>query len=256
MPELPTWLAAGLWGVLSSSGLVVGALVATFGGLSHRTIALVTAFGSGVLIALLSLELLAGAVEQGGLGPAVLGVLGGAALFCGVNWWLSQRGAHDRKRCGECVQQPSEEDMPGSGWAIAAGAVIDGLPEALVLGLSVAAGQSPGVALVAGFFLGNVPEGLASTSGLQQAKRPARYVFFLWAGVVVAAGATAVVGQALAGALSGGGVAAVTAVSTGGLLAMLVETMIPEAFAEAPHFVGLVTAAGFLAAVALIHLGG
>lgn len=229
MPELPTWLAAGFWGVLSASGLVVGALAATFGGLSHRAIALVTAFGSGVLIALLSLELLAGAVEQGGLGPAVLGVLGGATLFCGVNWWLSQRGAHDRKRCGGCVQQPSEEDMPGGGWAIAAGTVIDGIPEALVLGLSVAAGQSPGLALVAGFFLGNVPEGLASTSGLRQAKRPMRYVVLLWASVVAMAGAAAVGGQALAGVLPESGVAAVTAVSSGGLLAMLVETMIPEA---------------------------
>ncbi|MEO5882487.1 MAG: ZIP family zinc transporter [Caldimonas sp.] len=255
MPELPTWLAAGLWGILSASGLVVGALAATFGRLSHQTIALMTAFGSGVLVAVLSLELMAGAVERGGLGPAVGGVLGGAALFCGVNWWLSQRGARNRTRCGDCVQQPSEADMPGSGLAIAAGAVIDGIPEALVLGLSVASGQSPSIALVAGFFLGNVPEGLASTSGLQQAKRPARYVYLLWASVIALAGAAAVAGQALAGALSSGAAAVVTAVSSGGLLAMLVETMIPEAFAEAPHFVGLVTAAGFLAAVALIHLG-
>ena len=74
--------------------------------------------------------------------------------------------------------------------------------------------------------------------------------------MVALAGATAVAGHALAGALSSGAVAVVTAVSSGGLLAMLVETMIPEAFAEAPHFVGLVTAAGFLAAVALIHFGG
>ena len=254
MPELPTWLATGLWGVLSASGLVVGALAATFGRFSHRTIALVTAFGSGVLVALLSLELLAGAVEKRGLGQAVGGVLGGAALFCGINWWLLQRGAHDRTRCGDCIQQPSEADMPGSGWPIAAGTVIDGIPEALVLGLSVAAGQSPGVALVAGFFLCNIPEGLASTSGLRQAKRPARYVYLLRAGVVALAGAATVAGQMLAGTLSSGAVAVVTAVSSGGLLAMLVETMIPEAFAEAPHFVGLVTAVGFLAAVALIHL--
>ncbi len=189
MPELPTWIAAGFWGVPVGVGAGRRGARGHVGRFSHRTIALVTAFGSGVLVAVLSLELLAGAVKQGGLGPTVGGVLGGAALFCGVNWWLSQRGARDRTRCGDCVQQPSEADMPGSGLAIAAGTVIDGIPEALVLGLSVAAGHGPGVALVVGFFLGNVPEGLASTSGLQQAKRPARYVYLLWASVVALAGA-------------------------------------------------------------------
>lgn len=47
-----------------------------------------------------------------------------------------------------------------------------------------------------------------------------------------------------------------SSVSSGGLLARLVETTIPAVFADAPHFVGLLTAASFLAAVALIHLGG
>ncbi|WP_229425049.1 hypothetical protein [Massilia sp. Se16.2.3] len=50
--------------------------------------------------------------------------------------------------------------------------------------------------------------------------------------------------------------AATTAVAAGAILAMLVDTMIPEAFEEAHDFAGLITVAGFLAAFALSKLGG
>ncbi|KQY00801.1 hypothetical protein ASD28_10420 [Massilia sp. Root133] len=42
----------------------------------------------------------------------------------------------------------------------------------------------------------------------------------------------------------------------GAILAMLVDTMIPEAFEVAHDFAGLITVAGFLAAFALGKLGG
>jgi ZIP family zinc transporter len=51
-------------------------------------------------------------------------------------------------------------------------------------------------------------------------------------------------------------VAATTAVAAGAILAMLVDTMIPEAFEVAHDFAGLITVAGFLAAFALSRLGG
>lgn len=50
---------------------------------------------------------------------------------------------------------------------------------------------------------------------------------------------------------SPGVIAATTAVAAGAILAMVVDTMIPEAFAIAHDFAGLITVAGFLAAFAL-----
>ena len=50
-------------------------------------------------------------------------------------------------------------------------------------------------------------------------------------------------------------IAATTAVAAGAILAMLVDTMIPEAFEVAHDFAGLITVAGFLAAFALSKLG-
>ena len=45
-------------------------------------------------------------------------------------------------------------------------------------------------------------------------------------------------------------------IAAGGVLAMVVDTMIPEAFAETHDFAGLITVTGFLAAFALSKLGG
>jgi ZIP family zinc transporter len=51
-------------------------------------------------------------------------------------------------------------------------------------------------------------------------------------------------------------IAAVTAVAAGAILAMLADTMIPEAFATAHDFAGLITVAGFLAAFTLSRVAG
>jgi ZIP family zinc transporter len=51
-------------------------------------------------------------------------------------------------------------------------------------------------------------------------------------------------------------VAATMAVAAGAILAMLSDTMIPEAFESAHDFAGLITVAGFLAAFVLTKVGG
>ncbi len=73
--------------------------------------------------------------------------------FSGANWALSARGAKHRKRCGECVQQPTEGETQGSGTAIAVGSLLDGIPESLVIGLSFIGGKGAGLVVLVGFFL-------------------------------------------------------------------------------------------------------
>jgi ZIP family zinc transporter len=48
-------------------------------------------------------------------------------------------------------------------------------------------------------------------------------------------------------------IAAVTAVAAGAILAMIADTMIPEAFEDAHLAIGLVTVSGFLVSFALSH---
>jgi len=107
---------------------------------------------------------------------------------------------------------------------------------------------------VVAIFLSNLPEGLSSASGMKRAGRTAFYVFGVWLTIAVLSSAAAWAGYAIFGGLSASVVSAVTAVAAGAILAMLVATMIPEAFQEAHDFAGLITVAGFLTSFALSKL--
>jgi ZIP family zinc transporter len=61
----------------------------------------------------------------------------------------------------------------------------------------------------------------------------------------------ALIGYAIVGGLAPQWIAAVTAFAAGAILAMLADTMIPEAFEETHNFTGLITVIGFLAAFVL-----
>jgi hypothetical protein len=135
LSEIPGWLMASAWGGLVSLGLLFGALAGLYAPLKHRGITSVMAAGAGILIAAASLDLIVAAVRTSGPLHAGISLVFGAAAFSLANLWFARRAAKHRKRCGECVQQPTENGTPGSGLAIAVGTLMDALPEAAVLGL-------------------------------------------------------------------------------------------------------------------------
>ena len=250
--ELPGWLQAAGWGLLSASGLLIGAVGGYYTQLRHTAIARVMTFAAGVLLAVVAVDLVINARGAASLHWTVMGLLCGAAMFSSVNWLLSRRGAQHRKRCGECVEQPEERQQPGSGLAIAAGTFLDGVPEGVVLGLSVLHHGAPGLGTVTAFFLANIPEALSSSAGMRRAARPARYVFGVWIGIALMISlAAAVAGLVLRGtgpAVRG----TVEAFAAGTILALVSETMIPEAFYGSPQFNGLLLVVGFVVLLILL----
>lgn len=250
---MPGWAEAGLWGLVAGGALVLGALVAWRVRVPQAVVAGVMAFGAGVLISALAFELVVPAETQGGLGPTVAGFLAGALAYVAADAALARRGARHRKRSGG--HQPSEEQSAGSGAAIAVGALLDGIPESVVLGLSVVGGEGVGVGVLVAVFISNVPEGLSSAAGMRRAGRSARYVFGVWGAIAVASGVAAMLGAALLGGAPPVALAVITAVAAGAILAMVADTMIPEAFERTHALTGLMTALGFLAAFAVHDLG-
>jgi zinc transporter, ZIP family len=252
--ELPSWLQAAGWGLLSASGLLIGAVGGYYTWLQHTTIARVMTFAAGVLLAVVAVDLVIDARGATSLHWTVLGLLCGAAVFSSVNWLLSRRGAQHRKRCGECVEQPEEKQQPGSGLAIAAGTFLDGVPEGVVLGMSVLHQGAPGLGTVTAFFLANIPEALSSSAGMRRARRSGRYVFGLWIGITLmitlAAAVAALVLRGTGPQVRG----TVEAFAAGAILALVSETMIPEAFYGSPLFNGLLLVVGFVALLILLVL--
>ena len=253
-------LAAGFWGLVGGSALLLGAGIAWFTRLPRRLIAAVMAIGSGVLISAVAFDLMDEAYKQGGFVATASGFIGGALAYTGANVALARRGARHRKRSGNAphAQQPAADapESGGTGLAIAVGALLDGIPESVVIGVSLLGGGGVSAVTVAAVFLSNVPEGLSSAAGMKQAGRSAAYVFGVWGTIALVSGVAAMVGNvALAGAAPET-LAAVTAVAAGAILAMLVDTMIPEATEATHDYSGLIAVIGFLIAFVLTKSGG
>src|SRR3954470_24569452 len=193
--NVPVSLQALLWGLLAGGALVLGALVAWFMTVPQRLIAGVMAFGAGVLISALAFELMDEAYKRGGFDSTAVGFLGGAAIYTAANYMLALKGAKHRKRSGG--QQPSEDQDSGSGMAIAIGALLDGIPESMVIGLSMLKGGAVSAVAVIAIFISNIPEGLSSAAGMKKAGRGATYIFGVWTAIAIASGLAALAGYAL-----------------------------------------------------------
>ena len=245
--DVPLSIQALLWGLLSGSALVVGAALAYVPRVSPRMLASITAFGAGVLISALSFELIDEAHERGGLLPTALGFLAGAAVFTAANIWINRAGGHGRSRSGHHQMKVHE----GGGLAIAVGALLDGIPESIAIGVSLLAERQLAYVALIAVFLSNLPEGLASATGMRKAGRSTLYIFSVWGGIALACGISSMLGNLTLAHADPSIIAVVLAVAAGAILALIVDTMLPEAFAVTHEYSGFITVIGFLAAFAL-----
>ncbi|MGB9936992.1 MAG: ZIP family metal transporter [Methanobacterium sp.] len=246
------WILALLWGLVAGSALLIGALIAYYLKVSARIVAAIMAFGAGVLLSAISLELMEESFSLGGYNNMVFGFLIGAIIFTAINFYLSRKGARHRKRSGDQLKSCSEDS---NSLAIAAGSVIDGIPESIAIGLTIITGGAVSIATVVAIFISNIPEGLSSTAGLKKAGWNLKSIFSLWITITVISGIASLSGYAIFSQLPESVISFTLALAAGGILAMLIDTMIPEAFSETHDMAGLITVLGFIVSFILSKLG-
>jgi ZIP family zinc transporter len=241
---------AFLWGLFAASSLLIGALIATWRPPHRRALGLIMAFGAGVLLSAVAYELIDEAASIGGGRLALAGgVFAGAATFTLGDIAI---GRFQRRHRGSPM--PTSEE--GSGLSILLGALLDGVPETAVLGLTLLQSGGVGMAMLVAVFLSNLPEGIAATTTLVEGGWSKKSVLGIWAAVVLACGLSAALGYALLDGASPGLIAFVYAFSGGAVLTMLAISMIPEAYEHAGRAVGVLTVLGFILAYGIHVLEG
>ena len=230
------------WGTLAASSLVIGAIVALRFKISLRVIGLIMAFGAGVLISAVAFDLVEEAAEKSsGNGWVIAGLFAGCAVFFGGDWLIDRLGGSDRK-------DPDGDQESGSALAIVLGTVLDGIPESMVIGLTIFEGGAVGAAYLAAVFISNLPESISSTAGLLSGGWKKARILWMWIAIAVISGLASLAGYGLFQDSSPDTVAFVLAFAAGAIITMLADTMMPEAFEHGGKLAGVVTTLGFAVA--------
>ena len=233
-------LEPALWGGVAAFSLVLGAFLAFRFRPSTRTVGLVMGFGAGALISAIAYELLPD-VEAFAAWDILAFALGTVAFF-GADRAITRRGRASRT-----------EDSAGE--SIALGALLDGIPESMVLGMGLAAGGAVSVSFLAAVFVSNLPESLGASAAMHDAGHREGEVYRLWWLIVVVSAVSAAFGYGIVELVPATTGRLVQAFAAGAVLTMLSNSMIPEAHKEGGSEVGLLTALGFAMAALLTALG-
>jgi zinc transporter, ZIP family len=228
-------LAAGLWGLAAASTLVIGALIGLYVPIPRRWVAMAMGFGAGALISALAFDLTEDAFNSSNAAVVAPGLALGALTFYFGNRLISE----DRRGAGV------EPAATSNGLALALGALLDGIPESVVLGTTLLGGGMISIPFLVAVAISNLPEGLSAASDLRREGHSPGWIMRLWIVVALASGLAAALGYGVLGDMGPFWVPLIQSFAAGAILTMLVDTMIPEAYRDGGGLTGLVTVAGF-----------
>jgi ZIP family zinc transporter len=199
-----------------------------------RVVGALAGFGAGSLIAAVSRDLLPEAHELPLWQSSVWALIGAFAFILGEHY----------------VDKKFGSEGAAGALGIVVGAIVDGVPESIIFGIQLASGQPVSISFLAAVFVSNIPQAIAPSADLAASGWNGRRVSVLWGWVVLACGLASVMGYGAGLALTTVHGARMAAFASGGILAMLANSLIPFAN-ERSKLAGLWTVVGFCASFAM-----
>lgn len=235
-----------IYSLLAGFSLILGVIIGTIFKISQRTIAAIMAFGSGVLICALTFGLMEEAFKHGGFDAIVIGFLIGGVVFIGGDFLVHRYGGRNHKK-----RKHSKSVRETNGKAIILGASLDGIPESIALGLSLLEKNGIGLLMLAAIFLSNLPESISSIDDLRKEGFSTKKIYFMWSIVSMGSIVAAILSYIFLKNINLNMRGIIESFASGAILAMLADSMMPEAYEEGGYLIGFLTMLGFLTAFIL-----
>lgn len=228
-----------LWGFVAASSLIIGDRLAAYFKIPRRALGIIMAFGVGVLISAVAFELVEVAFRSTNSGWALAtGLLTGALTFFVGDILVEKFGGREHRK-------PDSQNKQGTGLAILMGTILDGVPESIVIGLTLVKGGVVSIAMLIAVFLSNLPEAIGATSSLKASGWSRRRTLGLWLVVVLLSSVASWAGYVFFDSARPEVLAFTLAFAGGALLTMLADSMMPEAYRDSGKLAGLMTTLGF-----------
>jgi CRP-like cAMP-binding protein len=172
--------------------------------------------------------------------------------------WRKVASRHLDRSLSEREERALVEANTGShaGVAIFLGALADAVPESLIIGATLAPTRLPSISFMLAVFIANFPEAMSSASGLTRAGFSRRRIMGMWLGLVGLSGVCALLGNVFLATASPVALALAESLAGGAILALLANTMMPEAFEQGGRAAAICTIVGFLVAFLTAALTG
>jgi len=157
----------------------------------------------------------------------------------------------------DMVRAANAKQSGGSNVALAIwlGIALDGIPESLIIGGAME-GTSISLALIGGLFIANLPESMSSAVVMKKQGGRAWQIIGMWVSLMCMTAVGAAFGNLFIADAPLHMRAVLEGLAAGAMLAMIAQTMLPEAYEHGGWLTGLMTVIGFLCAIGLGTLGG
>jgi zinc transporter, ZIP family len=138
------------------------------------------------------------------------------------------------------------------GKSIAAGLFVDGVPESIALGLTIAEG-SVSTTLLVGILVGNVVEAYGAAQPILAGGLSRRFAIGLLGGIGLALAGSTVLGATVLSEASDSLIGTAQAVASGAVLAVVTVAIVPHVFSKVNRWVAVASVLGVAAGYLQLH---